>query len=58
MLVHVALVLRSLYLGGRFVMPAREAAQTVLGLLIPLLIAEHVIGTRDLSRADRGRRHL
>jgi adenylate cyclase len=46
MLVHVALVLRSLYLRRTFAMPAREAAQTVLGLLIPLLVAEHVIGTR------------
>ena len=46
MLVHVALVLRSLYSRRTLVMPAREAAQTVLGLLIPLLVAEHVIGTR------------
>ena len=46
MLVHVALVLRSLYLRRTLVMPAREAAQIVLGLLIPLLIAQHVIGTR------------
>src|SRR5690606_30478111 len=27
-------------------MPAREAAQIVLGLLIPLLIAEHILGVR------------
>ena len=45
-LVHVTLVLRSLYLRRTFAMPAREAAQTLLGLLIPLLLAEHVIGTR------------
>ncbi len=45
-LVHVTLVLRSLYLRRTFAMPVREAVQTVLGLLIPLLLAEHVIGTR------------
>jgi adenylate cyclase len=45
-LVHVTLVLRSLYLRRTFAMPAREALQTLLGLLIPLLLAEHVIGTR------------
>ncbi len=44
--VHVVLVLRSLYLRRTLRMPFKEAAQTVLGLLIPLLIAEHVIGTR------------
>jgi adenylate cyclase len=44
--VHVVLVLRTLYLKRTLKMPAKEAAQIVLGLLIPLLIAEHVIGTR------------
>ncbi|HEY6632345.1 MAG TPA: adenylate/guanylate cyclase domain-containing protein [Rhizobiaceae bacterium] len=42
--VHVVLVLRSLYLKRTLKMPAREAAQIVLGLVIPLVIAEHVIG--------------
>jgi adenylate cyclase len=46
MLVHVVLVLRSLYLRRTLALPAREAAQTVLGLMIPLLVAEHVAGTR------------
>ena len=44
--VHVALVMRSLYQHRTFVMPAREALQIILGLLIPLLIIEHVSGTR------------
>lgn len=42
--VHIVLVLRTLYLRRTLKMPGREAAQIVLGLLIPLLIAEHVIG--------------
>ena len=44
--VHIVLVLRTLYLKRTLRMPAKEAAQIVLGLFIPLLIAEHVIGTR------------
>ncbi|MEP9386671.1 adenylate/guanylate cyclase domain-containing protein [Mesorhizobium sp. KR9-304] len=44
--VHVALVLRALYRRRTLKMPAKEAAQILLGLFIPLLIAEHVIGTR------------
>ncbi|MEW9807340.1 adenylate/guanylate cyclase domain-containing protein [Mesorhizobium sp. ZMM04-5] len=44
--VHFVLVLRTLYLKRTLRMPAKEAAQVVLGLLIPLLVAEHVIGTR------------
>ena len=44
--VHITLVLRTLYLKRTLRMPAREAAQIVLGVLIPLLIAEHVIGVR------------
>jgi adenylate cyclase len=44
--VHFVLVLRSLYLRRTLRMPAKEAAQILLGLFIPLLIAEHVIGTR------------
>src|SRR5690606_24419375 len=44
--VHIVLVLRALYLKRTPRMPAREAAQIVLGLLIPLLIAEHILGVR------------
>ncbi len=56
--VHVVLVLRTLYLKRTLKMPAREAAQIVLGLLIPLLIAEHVIGTRVYASDDRHRHRL
>lgn len=45
-LVHVTLVMRSLYLHRTLVMPMREALQIILGLLIPLLIMEHVVATR------------
>lgn len=44
--VHFVLALRALYLRRTLRMPAKEAAQILLGLFIPLLIAEHVIGTR------------
>src|SRR3954469_1013822 len=44
--VHMALALTSLYRRRTLSMPAREWAQLVLGLLIPLVIAYHVIGTR------------
>ena len=47
--VHVTLVLVALYRRRTLVMPMREAAQVLLGLLIPLLIAEHVVGTRVYS---------
>lgn len=46
LLVHIGLALFALYRRRTLVMPAREALQVILGLLIPLLIAEHVIGTR------------
>ena len=48
LLVHLVLALLALYRRRTLVMPPREAAQIVLGLLIPLLIAEHVVGTRLL----------
>ena len=44
--VHFVLVLRSLYLRRTLRMPAKEAVQVLLGVGIPLLIAEHVIGIR------------
>ncbi len=47
--IHVVLVLRTLFLKRTLRMPAKEAAQIVLGLLIPLLVAEHVIGVRVVS---------
>lgn len=44
--VHLVLVLYSLYRRRTLVMPVREAIQTLFGLAIPLLIAEHALGTR------------
>lgn len=44
--VHVVLVLRSIYVRRTLVMPAREAAQIIFGLLVPVLLVEHVAGTR------------
>ncbi|MGO7367362.1 adenylate/guanylate cyclase domain-containing protein [Rhizobium ruizarguesonis] len=45
-LTHIALVLRAIYMRRSLVMPKGEMAQIVLGLLIPLLLMDHVIGTR------------
>ncbi|PDT04768.1 adenylate/guanylate cyclase domain-containing protein [Rhizobium chutanense] len=45
-LIHIALVLRAIYVRRSLVMPKGEMAQIVLGLLIPLLLMDHVIGTR------------
>ncbi|MCO5071423.1 MAG: adenylate/guanylate cyclase domain-containing protein [Rhizobiaceae bacterium] len=49
LLVHVTLVMFALYRRRTLIMPWREALQVGLGLLIPLLIAQHVIGTRIFS---------
>lgn len=43
---HVILAMRSLYLRRTFYMPVGEALQIILGLVIPLLIIDHVVGTR------------
>ncbi|KEC71164.1 UNVERIFIED_ORG: adenylate cyclase [Rhizobium esperanzae] len=45
-LTHMGLVLRAIYMRRSLVMPKGETAQIVLGLLIPLLLIDHVIGTR------------
>lgn len=45
---HLALSLLALYRRRTLAMPVREWAQVLLGLAIPLLIVEHVIGTRAL----------
>ncbi|MGR9180421.1 adenylate/guanylate cyclase domain-containing protein (plasmid) [Rhizobium leguminosarum] len=45
-LIHIALVLRAIYMRRSLVMPKGEMAQIVLGLVIPLLLMDHVIGTR------------
>ncbi|WP_246191397.1 adenylate/guanylate cyclase domain-containing protein [Aureimonas leprariae] len=44
--VHFVLTLRALYLRHSLRMPAREAAQTALGLVLPFLLIGHVVGTR------------
>ncbi|WP_413711612.1 adenylate/guanylate cyclase domain-containing protein [Rhizobium sp. Rhizsp82] len=44
--IHMALALRSLYIRRSLVMPKGELAQIALGLAIPLIIMDHVIGTR------------
>lgn len=43
---HFVLVLRSLYLRRTLLMPLREMVQILFGLLIPLLIIEHVVPAR------------
>ncbi|MEB3044125.1 adenylate/guanylate cyclase domain-containing protein [Rhizobium mulingense] len=44
--IHMTLVLRAIYMRRSLVIPKGETAQIVLGLLIPLLLIDHVIGTR------------
>ncbi len=45
---HLALVLWALYQRRSLRMPSWEAGQIALGLVIPPLLAEHIIGTRFL----------
>jgi adenylate cyclase len=45
-LTHLGLTLLALYRRRSLVMPVKEAAQLLLGLAIPVLIAEHVLGTK------------
>ena len=47
-LTHILLVLRLLYKRRTLVMPAGEAFQIVTGLLVPVLLIDHIIGTRIL----------
>jgi adenylate cyclase len=46
LLLHFALALHALYRRRTLRMPAREAAQLILGLSLPFLIVSHVVGTR------------
>lgn len=48
-LVHVLLVLRTLFIRRSLAMPKSEAMQVVLGLSVPLLLIDHVLGTRVAS---------
>lgn len=44
--VHIGLALWALYRRRSLVMPWKEASQLVLGLAIPVLLAEHIAGTK------------
>ncbi len=46
---HVLLALWSLYRRSHLRMPAWEAAQILIGLAIPVLLALHVVGTRGFT---------
>jgi len=52
LVVHVALALWKTARRRTLRMPPAEAAQLVLGLAIPLLIAKHVVGTAGLAMLD------
>lgn len=47
--VHVALAAWSIYLRRQFRMPLWEALQILLGLAIPILLIDHLVGTRIAS---------
>ena len=49
LLTHFMMILWSLYKRRSFRIRAWEAAQILLGLAIPFLLAEHVLGTRGLN---------
>ncbi|TVZ74675.1 adenylate cyclase, partial [Rhizobium mongolense USDA 1844] len=51
--IHIVLVLRSIYMRRSLVMPNGEMAQIVLGLAIPLLLIDHVVGTRIVHELYR-----
>jgi adenylate cyclase len=44
--VHVALAAWSIYLRRQLRMPVWEALQTALGIMIPVLLVDHIVGTR------------
>ncbi|OCJ00363.1 adenylate cyclase [Rhizobium sp. AC27/96] len=46
LIVHIMLVLRLLYRRRTLVMPPGEAFQIVTGLLVPLLLIDHIVATR------------
>ncbi|MCF1445867.1 2Fe-2S iron-sulfur cluster binding domain-containing protein [Agrobacterium vitis] len=49
MLTHMGLALRAVYIRRSFTMPKSEALQIVLGLVVPLLIIDHIVATRIAS---------
>lgn len=48
-IVHIVLVLGSLYMRRSLAMPWSEAAQIALGLLVPVLLIDHIVATRLAS---------
>ncbi|MFD1745268.1 adenylate/guanylate cyclase domain-containing protein [Rhizobium helianthi] len=48
-LTHITLVLGSLYMRRSMAMPWTEAAQIILGLLVPILLIDHIVSTRLAS---------
>lgn len=55
LIVHVVLSLYALYERRRLTMKSWEVVQLVLGLVIPLMLAFHVIGTRVIDEISGGR---
>lgn len=49
LLVHVLIALRALYLKSTLKMSFWEGAQLTLGLALPVLLAEHIMGTRAID---------
>ncbi|MBB4008655.1 adenylate/guanylate cyclase domain-containing protein [Allorhizobium taibaishanense] len=49
LLAHMGLSLRSVYIRRSFTMPKSEAMQIILGLVVPLLIIDHIVSTRVAS---------
>jgi len=49
-LTHVLLVLWSLYRRRTLRMPLREALQILFGLLLPIILLEHIVGTRGMHQ--------
>ncbi len=45
-IIHILIALRALYVRKLLKMPVWQAAQLILGFLLPFLIIEHIIGTR------------
>lgn len=43
---HILLVLKALYLRRKLAMPIGEAVQLIVGLVLPPLLAAHIVGTR------------
>ncbi len=52
-LIHILIALRALYRRNTLVMPFWEAAQLVLGLALPFLLIEHMLGTRGADEVFR-----